>query len=244
MIYFRSSALIILILLLSNTQSYWWWGNIEEPWDTKDNVGLENRYKMRNISHELLMTATLKVRHILDIRDYHSDSISYQVGYIMGKVREKYRRMMEHYYQWRDKASGKSGFVGPGIREIRPIHFLLTMEHIFTYEASIHKYCDAIISFFTNDTYPVKGAEKINRAILKRQQKKKTANKSPKKLPPNGTLPSSLRRMEAMLKSSYRQQFLMRRLGLPINQTTRSKRFLHNWPVEGSWDFGPYDVGI
>ncbi|XP_052748159.1 uncharacterized protein LOC113523517 [Galleria mellonella] len=45
---------------------------------------------------------------------------------------------------------------------------------------------------------------------------------------------------EQQLKRNYRKQFLLRKMGLPANSTTK-KRFLHQWPVESSWTMGLYD---
>ncbi|XP_022830453.1 uncharacterized protein LOC111359221 [Spodoptera litura] len=54
---------------------------------------------------------------------------------------------------------------------------------------------------------------------------------------------NSLRRTvkEEKAKSILRQKYLMAKLGMPPNMTTTSKRFLHQWPVEATWNLEKYN---
>ncbi|XP_059055021.1 uncharacterized protein LOC131849052 [Achroia grisella] len=196
------------------------------PWDRNDEMTKPDKRKLTKLALELVWEANLKMRQVLAIRDLHSDSMAFDIGVVMGRIREKYRKMVETYRQMHDKYNKRSILLGPGIRELKPLHYIVTMELVHAIEVEIDKMVGILESIDEDELRKDRPSAFVrSRAEVKHE-------------------PDEKRQKEQQLKKTYRKQFLLRKIGLPPNSTTK-KRFLHQWPVEESWTLGLYDdIGL
>ncbi|KAL0809000.1 hypothetical protein ABMA28_012650 [Loxostege sticticalis] len=210
-IYFQKKATYINLTLeirislpTTTTEARW---NQKKTYDLKDNMGWSDKQRM------------FRIRQITDIREYHEGIQAFDIGVVMGGIREKYRGMVEIYREYRDKHTGRSMFFPPSFER--------------EFKVEIDKYVHIL--------------EAIDDEVLNPDPRYAHVTRTRRRgFLREGDL-EIIRRMaaEQKLKSSLREQHLQRKLHLDPAQHTSAKRFQRQWPVEQNWDLGIYgDMGL
>ncbi|KAL0858507.1 hypothetical protein ABMA27_012369 [Loxostege sticticalis] len=197
-------------------------------------MGWSDKQRMVNITEQMIIDAQFRVRQITDIREYHEGIQAFDIGVVMGGIREKYRGMVEIYREYRDKHTGRSMFFPPSFeREFKVGYYIVAMQHIHILEVEIDKYVHIL--------------EAIDDEVLNPDPRYAHVTRTRRRgFLREGDL-EIIRRMaaEQELKSSLREQHLQRKLHLDPAQHTSAKRFQRQWPVEQNWDLGLYgDMGL
>ncbi|KAL4708889.1 hypothetical protein ACJJTC_001688 [Scirpophaga incertulas] len=179
-----------------------------------------DKMKLIVVATELVKDAQLKIRLVGEIRDAYSGYKPFDVGIILGNIREKYRRMLEIYREFRDKENGRSKFLPNSIWQLYPMHYLGAFEQVHTLEVDIDKLVHILESMEDAELNPDPRDQKPLRS---------------------GNVVDLIKEEE--VKSKLREQGLMRRIGMQGH--TPRQRFYKQWPVEESWTMGPYgDMGL
>ncbi|XP_037297903.1 uncharacterized protein LOC115451454 isoform X3 [Manduca sexta] len=168
-------------------------------------MGQTDKDKLMILALALLKDAKLKLRQVSGIKDEHGVMVAFDVGIIIGQIREKYKRMLETYRDARDRFTNRTQLQGPGVRKFRPLHYIISMELVHMREVDIDKLIHVL------ETIPKKVLEKGARPYFKDRVKNDTLR--------NGDFETklALRIKEEELKSKYRDEYTMKRLG--INKT-------------------------
>ncbi|CAH2083682.1 unnamed protein product [Euphydryas editha] len=104
-----------------------------------DQLGITDKDKIRNLTHELLVDAKYKIHQTDGIRDECSRDIGFQIGMVIGQIREKYKSMLEIYRQTRNKHIGKSKIEMPRLKRQRSINYFVRLEWLIALETDIDR---------------------------------------------------------------------------------------------------------
>ncbi|XP_063836359.1 uncharacterized protein LOC135085497 [Ostrinia nubilalis] len=201
-----------------------------------DNTGWGDKKQMIAISIEMIKEAQMRIRQIRGIIKMHDDRMAFDVGVVLGNIRERYRRMFETYRQFNDKHTMRSEFHPPSIDLMRVAYYIVAMQLVHEIELDIDKLIHVLETIDNEDFNPDPrydtvtstrrpGIKMIARAREEEEEIQQMAD-------------------EQALKRKMRERHLMRRLNLERQHTT-AKRFEGQWPVEGNWELGAYgDMGL
>ncbi|XP_075972448.1 uncharacterized protein LOC142974169 [Anticarsia gemmatalis] len=205
----------------------WDWER-DTGYNLTDYMHKEHKDRLRLSMDALLKDSKLRLRQLMVVLVDHEPIIAFNYGLVIGKVREKYRNMLDVYREAEDFREERKMYLPPGIRDERVEHFFLHFELIFRYERQIDSMINVLekvpeTELTTNETdvdsYIYEHKWSQNRRRIRR-----------------GELDVMSLRAEQELKSKLRERYLMKRLGRPTNMTTPKKRFFKQWPVSSTWD--------
>uniref|UniRef100_A0A2A4JMH7 Uncharacterized protein n=1 Tax=Heliothis virescens TaxID=7102 RepID=A0A2A4JMH7_HELVI len=193
-----------------------------------DAMGRHEKNKILLISDDLLKDAMLKMRQVFGVREEHEAYIAYHVGVIMGRIREKYRFMGEIYREIYDKSNSRSTLSPPGVAHLKTLHFIIALEMVHYLGTEIDKLLTVLEDTAMEDIHS-------NNLLIDQPMPKKKTRTGPER--------TELREkaMQEAAKSMLRQQYLMKKMGQPVNMTTTKKRFLRQWPVQDTWSLEKYN---
>ncbi|XP_047522972.1 uncharacterized protein LOC125061542 [Pieris napi] len=89
------------------------------------------------MGYELIKEAKLKIRQLDGLKDEANPYTAFAVGTLLGRIREKYRSMLELYRMTRNKCTGAANLTLPNANPRRPLHNLLRLEEIRGLEVEI-----------------------------------------------------------------------------------------------------------
>ncbi|RVE54904.1 hypothetical protein evm_000271 [Chilo suppressalis] len=205
-------------------------GQYQNYHDVNDHSSHSDKVKMIKVAEELVKDAHMKVRQVAAIRDDHAHEEPFQIGLVMGNIREKYRRMLETYREFRDKNNGRSFFVPASIWELSPIHYIIAMEQVHALETDIDKLVHVLENIVSETLNPDPRYVQTTVASGKRYPRAKVEDIDEDE---------DLKAKEEALKRKYREEHLLRRLTAASGHTPRP-RFQQQWPVEDTWRLGQY----
>ncbi|KAJ8706500.1 hypothetical protein PYW07_012578 [Mythimna separata] len=239
------------------TLSWHAWRSLANPesFYYDDKMGWHEKRKIMLLSMDLFKESLLNMRQIIEVRNEHDMLISFNVGMIMGRIREKYRFMIETYRDVLDQFEKRYYAKPPGIPYIAAMHTVIALETMHYLEQEIDKLVDVLVEEGSSDL-------NSNRIIIG-QTEPRAWWKEDETKPPNKTevekleedigplgaptgRPKGMRARidivrEQIEKSKMRESFLMKKLGMGANMTTMKKRFLRHWPVEETWSLDKYN---
>ncbi|CAH1642801.1 unnamed protein product [Spodoptera littoralis] len=210
--------------------------------DGDDVMGRRDKEKMILLSEDLLKEALLRMRQLYEIKIEHKGYTPFHIGLIIGKVREKFLYMLDLYEELLTKRHKRSELYPPADKELKPIHYIITLELVHYLELEIenllHVLEEQALPGLATANLQIGGPPDMRQKAAEEAAKQKKDLKKRKQAQKN-----SLRRSvkEEKAKSILRQKYLMVKLGMPSNMTTTRKRFLHQWPVEATWNLEKYN---
>ncbi|CAB3242640.1 unnamed protein product [Arctia plantaginis] len=182
-----------------------------------DNMGTTEKRFIANITLELVRDARLKTRQLARMRQDHSGYVAYHVGLVVGKIREKYKSMLDIYREAQDHRHERMYANIPGIKHDRVEHYFFFFELVRKYELHIDHLVHVLESI-PEEEWPGKDGA-LTDTFHKTQL-------------PYGRRHSKLDQFgyeidvikEQHLKRNLRQKFLLRKMGRPVNASTSQKR--------------------
>ncbi|XP_047039638.1 uncharacterized protein LOC124644370 [Helicoverpa zea] len=198
-----------------------------------DYMGKHEKQKLVWLSEDLYKDAMLKLRQVFAIRQEHEKYIAYHVGMIMGRVREKYRFMVEIYRDIYDKTNNRSALMPPGVKHYKSLHYIIALEMIHYLSVEIDKLLNVIEDTAMDDI------RSSNIMIARPIDTKGNGTRMGPERPEDAALRAKAK--EEATKSILRQKYLMKKIGRPLNLTTSKKRFRKQWPVEDTWSLEKYN---
>ncbi|XP_026725670.1 uncharacterized protein LOC113492387 [Trichoplusia ni] len=124
--------------------------------------------------------------------------------------------MIELYKDLYNKDQKRTELIGPGVKVLRLIHYIINMELVHFLEVEIDEFIHVLEVSAHNDM--VQGNHMASALRNGPEVEEESSSKEEE---------------EAKVKSRTREEFLMKRLG--SNITTTKKRFIDHWPVEETW---------
>ncbi|XP_050557008.1 uncharacterized protein LOC118281255 isoform X4 [Spodoptera frugiperda] len=205
-----------------------------------DHMGTRDKQKLILLAEELMKEALLRMRQLYAIKDEHTPYTPFHIGLIIGKAREKYRYMLDLYQELLNKRNKRLALYPPGMKLLKPIHYIITLELVHYLELEIESLMhvlEEILPDLKTTNIQVGGPPDYRAAAEEdaKEERKKRKEEMKKQRPPQRS------RKEEKQKSILRQKYLMKKLGMPSNMTTTEKRFLHQWPVEETWNLEKYN---
>ncbi|CAH0698304.1 unnamed protein product [Spodoptera exigua] len=197
-----------------------------------DRMGKQDKEKIIALTEELVVEAVLQMRQLFAVKEEHAEITAFHVGLIIGKVREKYQYMLDLYNELMHKRHKRLKLYPPGMNELKPIYYIITMELVHYLEMEI----DYMLKVLEEEALPGLVSDRLSTVNIQ-------IGKPPslEQLQMEQEEMTKKKEMEQAKKSLLRQRYLMKKLGMPPNMTTTRKRFVQRWPVEETWDLDKYN---
>ncbi|KAJ8704975.1 hypothetical protein PYW08_012295 [Mythimna loreyi] len=159
-----------------------------------DLMGWHEKTRLKHLATDLFKESLLHMRQIIEIRNEHERLVSFNVGMIMGRIREKYRWMMETYRDILDQYQDRYIAKPPSTMELRSMHMVIALEMMHYFEIEIDKLVDVLLDEGTEDliknrpiigqTEPRAWWKEENGTKPNRTEPGKKPDNRPKDLPP------------------------------------------------------------
>ncbi|XP_034839079.1 uncharacterized protein [Maniola hyperantus] len=177
---------------------------------------VRDKQKLVTLCQELIAEAKYKIHQTDRLRDKMSSKLGFQVGMIMGQIREKYKTMLELYRGITNKHTGKSKLILPRVPEMKPVHYIWRMEYISALEIDIDRLVHILEQLDLDELWD---SQDHHDTVMKNISRAGGRSED---------LDMMLARKEEELKRSYRQEFLRKKLGLPVNTSMDSYPHVDN----------------
>ncbi|XP_041983598.1 uncharacterized protein LOC121736463 isoform X2 [Aricia agestis] len=102
-----------------------------------DNMEWWEYWKLCGLAAELVVEAKNRIHQTDNIKDMLAGETGFEVGMIMGKIRDKYRTMMELYRMTNNKFVHNPDITLPAMTTIKPLYYIVRMEMIHALEVEI-----------------------------------------------------------------------------------------------------------
>ncbi|XP_045526342.1 uncharacterized protein LOC123715395 [Pieris brassicae] len=103
----------------------------------KDLTDWNDRKRIRAMGYELIKEAQLKIRQLDGLKDEANPFTAFAVGTLLGRIREKYRSMLELYRMTKNKYTGAANLTLPNVDPRRPLHNIIRLEEVRGLELEI-----------------------------------------------------------------------------------------------------------
>ncbi|XP_073966226.1 uncharacterized protein isoform X2 [Choristoneura fumiferana] len=144
---------ICILIRLHGTHAKWDPGEMYFANNEKDYMGSAEKFKLFELAKEINRDINHRMRQTEGLREEHGGHLLFEIGTILGQIKEKYKRQMEMYRQMHNRFHNISSFYQPEERSFKPLHYAIVLEFIVERQLEIEQLVEILLKVPNEDLF-------------------------------------------------------------------------------------------